>query len=394
MGNIRIKDIATTAASTASDDFIAIDGATNGTRKLDIYNPTIGGNATISGGTITGGATGLSLASGGTNQNITLTPSGTGSVTTPGILKTTNTTAATSTTSGALQVAGGAGIAGAVYADGQVLSGSGLYIPGSSSTVLGIGFGNSPLAYGTALIRSQNDFRIVDDGFFNIQRVTTKILTISNPNNNVLLGTATDSSNGKLQLATHTTSAGGIGFGANFSVYTNASNSLTLAVVGGGTPHVILNSNGTDLLDFFGFNSDVYFDQKVAGKSLIFRTNGTTTALTLDSSQNATFAGATVNVSKAGNNPTFKATDGTIVTKFQSQSAGDTAGVMGTESNHTFKIVSNNVARIAIDTTGVLLVSNGTAPGSNPTGGGYLYVESGALKYRGSSGTVTTIANA
>ena len=394
MGNIRIKDIATTAASTASDDFIAIDGATNGTRKLDIYNPTIGGNATISGGTITGGATGLSLASGGTNQNITLTPSGTGSVTTPGILKTTNTTAATSTTSGALQVAGGAGIAGAVYADGQVLSGSGLSITGSSSTVLGIGFGNSPLAYGTALIRSQNDFRIVDDGFFNIQRVTTKILTISNPNNNVLLGTATDSSNGKLQLATHTTSAGGIGFGANFSVYTNASNSLTLAVVGGGTPHVILNSNGTDLLDFFGFNSDVYFDQKVAGKSLIFRTNGTTTALTLDSSQNATFAGATVNVSKAGNNPTFKATDGTIVTKFQSQSAGDTAGVMGTESNHTFKIVSNNVARIAIDTTGVLLVSNGTAPGSNPTGGGYLYVESGALKYRGSSGTVTTIANA
>ena len=49
MGNIRIKDIATTAASTASDDFIAIDGATNGTRKLDIYNPTIGGNLTVSG---------------------------------------------------------------------------------------------------------------------------------------------------------------------------------------------------------------------------------------------------------------------------------------------------------------------------------------------------------
>ena len=37
---------------------------------------------------------------------------------------------------------------------------------------------------------------------------------------------------------------------------------------------------------------------------------------------------------------------------------------------------------------------NSTAPSSNPTGGGYLYVEAGALKYRGSSGTVTTIANA
>jgi hypothetical protein len=35
-----------------------------------------------------------------------------------------------------------------------------------------------------------------------------------------------------------------------------------------------------------------------------------------------------------------------------------------------------------------------TVPASNPTGGGVLYVEGGALKYRGSSGTVTTIANA
>jgi hypothetical protein len=33
-------------------------------------------------------------------------------------------------------------------------------------------------------------------------------------------------------------------------------------------------------------------------------------------------------------------------------------------------------------------------PTTNTTGGGLLYVESGALKYRGSSGTVTTIANA
>jgi len=33
-----------------------------------------------------------------------------------------------------------------------------------------------------------------------------------------------------------------------------------------------------------------------------------------------------------------------------------------------------------------------TVPTTNPTGGGILYVESGAMKYRGSSGTVTTIA--
>jgi hypothetical protein len=38
-------------------------------------------------------------------------------------------------------------------------------------------------------------------------------------------------------------------------------------------------------------------------------------------------------------------------------------------------------------------IANSTEP-ATPTGGGVIYVESGALKYKGSSGTVTTIANA
>lgn len=43
--------------------------------------------------------------------------------------------------------------------------------------------------------------------------------------------------------------------------------------------------------------------------------------------------------------------------------------------------------------SGVLGIANcTTAPTTNPTGGGVLYVEGGALKYRGSSGSVTTIA--
>lgn len=45
--------------------------------------------------------------------------------------------------------------------------------------------------------------------------------------------------------------------------------------------------------------------------------------------------------------------------------------------------------------SGVLGMANAqTVPNANPTGGGVLYVEAGALKYRGSSGTITTIANA
>jgi hypothetical protein len=59
--------------------------------------------------------------------------------------------------------------------------------------------------------------------------------------------------------------------------------------------------------------------------------------------------------------------------------------------------VTTNTApseRLRIRSDGVLFIADTTAPGANPTGGGYFFVESGALKYRGSSGTVTTIANA
>ena len=44
---------------------------------------------------------------------------------------------------------------------------------------------------------------------------------------------------------------------------------------------------------------------------------------------------------------------------------------------------------------GVISIANATTvPTTDPTGGGILYVESGALKFRGSSGTITTIAAA
>jgi hypothetical protein len=41
----------------------------------------------------------------------------------------------------------------------------------------------------------------------------------------------------------------------------------------------------------------------------------------------------------------------------------------------------------------VLYIANGTVPGT-PSGGGVIYVEAGALKYKGSSGTVTTLGAA
>ena len=53
-----------------------------------------------------------------------------------------------------------------------------------------------------------------------------------------------------------------------------------------------------------------------------------------------------------------------------------------------------NAASFGTSAVGVIAIGNGTAPASSPSGMGQLYVESGALKYRGSSGTITTIAAA
>jgi len=58
-----------------------------------------------------------------------------------------------------------------------------------------------------------------------------------------------------------------------------------------------------------------------------------------------------------------------------------------------------NIGNLGVLTTnqfgsgdGVIGIANATtAPTTNPTGGGVLYVEAGALKYRGSSGTITTL---
>jgi hypothetical protein len=60
---------------------------------------------------------------------------------------------------------------------------------------------------------------------------------------------------------------------------------------------------------------------------------------------------------------------------------------------------SGNVGVGGVSTFGtsaakVLGLANATAPTTSPAGMGQLYVESGALKFRGSSGTITTIAAA
>ena len=70
-----------------------------------------------------------------------------------------------------------------------------------------------------------------------------------------------------------------------------------------------------------------------------------------------------------------------------------------TASSYRFVItyagnVGIGVTSFGTSAAGVIGIANGTAPSTSPAGMGQLYVESGALKYRGSSGTVTTLGAA
>ncbi len=206
MADIRIKDLTTPASSTASDDFIAVDGTTNGTRKLNAFSPTFGGNATVGGTlTVSGVATassGLVIGSGsfaegklyygafggltiaaktGSSYDLYIAaPDGNAIGYVPTGTKTltlASTTASTGTSSGALVVSGGVGVAGAINA------GVGTHTFATSS---GGGYNNfGPLL--TAInVRSTSDsdnpiFRVLDS------RVNASAFEVNTRTGNTLL---------------------------------------------------------------------------------------------------------------------------------------------------------------------------------------------------------------
>ena len=104
---------------------------------------------------------------------------------------------------------------------------------------------------------------------------------------------------------------------------------------------------------------------------------------------------------------TFAAVDNMVISGgpvASLSSAGDTyingdTSVPITTSTGSLTLFGKNLFLNGITTpgsgVGVVAIANATSiPSTNPTGGGVLFVQGGALKYRGSSGTVTTIAAA
>jgi hypothetical protein len=174
----------------------------------------------------------VSLRAGGTNQNITLTPSGTGVVSVGSI------------------------IAGTAFPNSQ------LDVNSTGVTLQATSIIDFKTGAGAQAARFQSNARFC-------------------------LGTTTDSANGILQLASSTANTGGIGFGTDVSVYRQAAETLALDTAT--SPTMLLRRAGVSRLGFQSNATDNYIFTTTAA-SLVLQTNFTA-ALTLDASQNATFAG-------------------------------------------------------------------------------------------------------
>ncbi|MBT9168548.1 MAG: hypothetical protein DDT19_01895 [Syntrophomonadaceae bacterium] len=100
----------------------------------------------------------------------------------------------------------------------------------------------------------------------------------------------------------------------------------------------------------------------------------------------------------------FRFNSGSIETTRMIIQSGGNVGIGTTTPSQRLEVVGNSsiIGNIGIGTTDqfgggtrVIGIANATTlPTTNPVGGGVLFVEAGALRYRGSSGTITTIAPA
>jgi hypothetical protein len=150
----------------------------------------------------------------------------------------------------------------------------------------------------------------------------------------------------------------------------------------------------------FTNDSGVFSIQSGSGKA-----NISSTGLAVTGALSSTGAMKSGTTGTNGHVQLARSSDGATITNFVTDGTnGIINSVIDTifQANTTERMRITSAGNVGIGTADqfgggvkvVGLANATTAPASNPTGGGVLYVESGALKYRGSSGTVTTIANA
>ena len=384
MADIRINSLPTTASASSSDDFLALDGATNGTRKLNAFSPTFGGNLTVSGtgphsfsgrisvtnasGAYAGSfintdattAPGLYVQASRTTDSALLVRNASDS---SDLLKVTNSGgtviggnltvsgAGTSTIGGDLTVTGtggGASSIGRVGLNGvgpagvlSITSDAKTAADAIGLTFLGKDSANNAQTYAAIRALIEDPTSTSEDGALQLLTVSAGTLAEKarlTSTGNYLLGTAgVDSGNGKLQVGTNTTTAaGGIGFGTDISLYRSGANTLFT-----NASTFTLPSTGDLRWDGGGYVTIG------ASSSLVFRNLSAATILTLEgSSQNATFAGTVTMAAwpQIGNdgNATYVLQSKTDITAYTAGSATGTLTNAPSAGNPTKWITIND----------------------------------------------------
>ena len=170
-----------------------------------------------------------------------------------------------------------------------------------------------------------------------------------------------------------------------------------------GSTRVSLGRNNTStnaLISFVGSG-------EITAVTSVLVINGSTTNTTFNSTD-VTFSLPTLQFAVGTTSPIIKQADNTTNSATAQSLTVRAANATGTSSTGGDLILKGgsgtlHVGNIGLFGTtasagggeGVLCILNRTvAPSTNPTNGGIIYSEGGALKYRGSSGTVTVIAPA
>lgn len=202
---------------------------------------------------------------------------------------------------------------------------------------------------------------------------------------------------------------GGTGCTIN-SCYSSGNTEVAYEVTGASAKALLLNVRERDP---DGATASIQVD---AGCTATVIQAATTTAMSLATGTTRVLDGGVLDITSAGTS--INGVDRGATTNFaayvlRTAGADRWAMQMINDSTHDFRITDSANGGVALTAearatapnlslltaakqygggVGVLFLPNAsTAPTSNPTGGGILYVEGGALKWRGSAGTVTTI---
>lgn len=399
MAGVKISNLPAAGAITGAELVAVVQGGVTKQSTVAATQTTVSGGTTgLTPATATAGAVTLAgrlaIANGGTNA--TATP-----------------------TAGTVPYGTGTAYAfSAVGTVGQVLQSNGAGAP-TWATVTGVGTvtsvaatvpaflsvtGSPITAAGTLALAYSGTALPVANGGTNA--ITASIASFNNITGYTAAG-ATGTTSTNLVFSASPTFTGTIGAAAITA--SGVAALQTNVLVGGPTTSVFnygIQSYGSAANGTANSFNWQYSNDAVAGSLLFVKSRGTTaTAATIVQAGDGLGA------------ISFAATNGTSATSVASMTGSiDTIGTVSSTSLPTVlafsttpsgstsgltRLIINSASNIGLNATswgtsaiGVIAIGNGTAPSTSPAGMGQLYVEAGALKYRGSSGTVTTIAAA